>query len=226
MYKTVIIVHTFNRGDIMTKRKLKKQVVYGMYAVILVALFGTLYFIEKSTSPFNLKGKEDIQYVSKTIFDSDIPVVSAEKTIIKPYVDDKIKVVKAFYDYQADASEQEKALIFNENTYIQSSGVSYGGKEGFEVVAILDGTVTDIKEDNLLGKVIEVSHDNGIISVYQSLSDTKVKKDDKVIQGQVIGTSGKSNIDKNLGDHLYFELIIKGSNVNPEDYYDKKVNEL
>lgn len=226
MYKIVIMVHTFNRGDIMTKRKLKKQVVYGMYAVILVALFGTLYFIEKSTSPFTLNGKEDIQYVSKTIFDNDIPVVSAEKIIMKPYVDAKIKIVKAFYDYQADASEQEKALIFNENTYIQSSGVSYGGKECFEVVAILDGTVTDIKEDNLLGKVIEVSHDNGIISVYQSLSDIKVKKDDKVTQGQVIGTSGKSNIDKDLGDHLYFELIIKGSNVNPEDYYDKKVNEL
>lgn len=220
------MVHTLNRGEIMTKRKLRKQVVYSMYAVALVALFGTLYFIEKSTSPFTLSEKDDIEYVSKTIFDKDIPVVSAEKIIVKPYVDADIKVVKAFYDYQADAAEQEKALIFNENTYIQSSGVSYGGKEKFEAVAILDGTVTDVKEDSLLGKVVEISHGNEIISVYQSLSDVKVKKDDKVIQGQVIGTSGTANIDKDLGDHLYFELIIKGSNVNPEHYYDKKVNEL
>lgn len=210
----------------MIKRKLKKQVVYGIYAVALVSLFGALYFIEKSTSPYNLKHGEDIKYVSKTIFDKDIPVVSTEKTIIRPYVDNEIKVVKAFYDYQADAKEQEKSLILNENTYIQSSGVSYGGKENFEVVAILDGTVTDVKEDNLLGKIVEVSHGNEIISIYQSLSDVKVKKDDKITQGQVIGTSGTANIDKDLGNHLYLELIVKGSNVNPENYYDKKTSEL
>lgn len=210
----------------MKKRKLKKQVVYSMYAVALVALFGALYFIEKSTSPFKLNEKGDVDYVTKTIFDKDIPVVSAEKIIVKPYVDKEIKLVKAFYDYQAEAKEQEKALIFNENTYIQSSGVSYGGKEKFEAVAILDGTVTNVKEDSLLGKIVEISHGDEIISVYQSLSDVKVKKDDKVIQGQVIGTSGTCNIDKDLGDHLYFELIIKGSTVNPESYYDKKVNDI
>ncbi len=210
----------------MTKRKLKKQVVYSIYAVALVSLFGALYFIEKSTSPYNLNADDDIRYVSKTIFDKDIPVVSTEKTIVRPYVDNEIKVVKAFYDYQADAKEQEKSLILSENTYIQSSGASYGGKENFEVVAILDGTVTDVKEDNLLGKIIEISHGNEVISVYQSLSDVKVKKDDKITQGQVIGTSGTANIDKDLGNHLYFELIVKGSNVNPEEYYDKKINEL
>lgn len=210
----------------MTKRKLKKQVVYSIYAVALVSLFGTLYFIEKSTSPYDLNAGDDIKYVSKTIFDKDIPVVSTEKTIVRPYVDNEIKVVKAFYDYQADAKEQEKSLILNENTYIQSSGVSYGGKENFEVVAILDGTVTDVKEDNLLGKIVEISHGNEVISVYQSLSDVKIKKDDKITKGQVIGTSGTANIDKDLGNHLYFELIVKGSNVNPEEYYDKKINEL
>lgn len=210
----------------MTKRKLKKQVVYGIYAVALVSLFSVLYFIEKSTSPYNLNSGEDIKYVSKTIFDKDIPVVSTGKTVARPYVDTEIKVVKAFYDYQADAKEQEKSLIFNENTYIQSSGVSYGGKDNFEVVAILDGTVTDVKEDSLLGKIVEISHGNEVISVYQSLSDIKVKKDDKIMQGQVIGTSGTANIDKDLGNHLYFELIVKGTNVNPENYYNKKINEL
>lgn len=210
----------------MTKRKLKRSVVYSMYAVALVGLFGTLYFIERNTNPLSLSDTENIKYVTKTIFDKTLPVVSSDKTIIKPYVASDIKVVKAFYDYEADAAEQEKALIFNENTYMQSSGVSYGGKENFEVVSILDGTVVDVREDSLLGKVIEISHGNEIISVYQSLSNVNIKKDDKVSQGQVIATSGTSNIDKDLGDHLYFELIINGTNVNPENYYDKKVNEL
>lgn len=210
----------------MTKRKLKRSVVYSMYAVALVGLFGTLYLLGINNNSVSLNEIDDIRYVSKTIFDKTLPVVSSDKTIIKPFVASDIKVVKVFYDYQADAKEQEKALIHNENTYMQSSGVSYGGKEGFEVVSILDGTVVDVKEDSLLGKVVEISHGNEITTVYQSLSNVNVKKDDIVNQGQVIGTSGKSNIDKDLGDHLYFELIIKGINVNPENYYDKKVNEL
>lgn len=210
----------------MTKRKLKRSVVYSIYGVVLVGLFGVLYFVGSTNNSSVLNEGDDIRYVSKTIFDKTLPVVSSDKKIVKPFVASEIKLVKAFYDYQADASEQEKALIFNENTYIQSSGVSYGGKEGFEVVSILDGTVVDVKEDSLLGTVVEISHGNEIISIYQSLSTVNVKKDDVISQGQVIGISGKSNIDKELGDHLYFELIINGINVNPENYYDKKVNEL
>ena len=65
-----------------------------------------------------------------------------------------------------------------------------------------------------------------MISVYQSLSDVIVKKDDKVIQGQIIAKSGNSNINKDLGNHLHFELYYKGAIVNPEEYFDKSVDEL
>lgn len=56
-----------------------------------------------------------------------------------------------------------------------NSGVDYGGKENFEVVSILDGTVIDVKEDDLLGKIVEIRHSNEMISVYQSLSEVTVK---------------------------------------------------
>ena len=35
-----------------------------------------------------------------------------------------------------------------------------------------------------------------------------------------------SNISSELENHLYFELIINGECVNPENYYDKSINEL
>ena len=65
-----------------------------------------------------------------------------------------------------------------------------------------------------------------MISVYQSLSDVIVKKDDLVIQGQIIAKSGTSNINKELENHLHFELYYKGKIVNPEEYYNKSVDEL
>ena len=113
-----------------------------------------------------------------------------------------------------------------ENTYLQNTGVIYGCNDTFDVVSILDGTVIDVKEDNLLGKIVEVKHSNDMISIYQSLSEVLVKKDDIIKQGDVIGKSGTSNMFRDIGNHLYFELIYKGKNVNPEEYYDKKIEEL
>ena len=78
----------------------------------------------------------------------------------------------------------------------------------------------------MLGNIVEITHDNEIISIYQSLSEVSVKENDVVTQGQVIGKSGSANISTDLGNHLYFELVVKGSIVNPENYYDKSVNEL
>jgi stage II sporulation protein Q len=58
-----------------------------------------------------------------------------------------------------------------------------------------------------------------MISVYQGVNDIKVKEKDKVTQGQEIATSGTSNINSELGNHLHFELYKENILVNPEDYF-------
>lgn len=210
----------------MKKYKLKKPAVVAIYGLSIVAFLGTMFVLEKSFFEQDL-AKDDYDYVSQTIFDEDVPVVNTSATIIRPYTDTEVKVIKDFYDYQADSEKQQNSIIYYESTYLQNSGVSYGGKEeSFDVVAVLDGTVVDVKTDNTLGTIVEVRHSNDIISVYQSLSEVSVKKDDEIKQGTIIGKSGTSNISKDLNNHLHFELIIKGQTVNPESYYDKKVDEL
>ena len=57
---------------------------------------------------------------------------------------------------------------------MQSTGVSYGGVDDFDVVAVLDGTVTSVREDELLGTIVEIKHNNNLTSVYQSLKDVSV----------------------------------------------------
>ena len=42
----------------------------------------------------------------------------------------------------------------------------------------------------------------------------------------MIGKSSTSNLDKDLGSHLYFELIVNGKTVDPENYFDKSLSEL
>ncbi|MEG0026307.1 MAG: M23 family metallopeptidase [Bacilli bacterium] len=210
----------------MTNRKLKKPVVYCLYGSAFLLLFAGIFFIEKGIGLKAFRGNEDFNYVSRTVFDDSIPVVNTNGTITRPYTAPNVKIIKNFYDYKADEQQQQSSIIIHDKTYLQNSGISYGLEEMFDVMAVMGGTVTKVTKDNLLGNIIEIKHDNEIISIYQSLSSVNVKQNDIVNQGQIIGKSGNSNISTDLGNHLYFELVIKGTIVNPENYYDKKINEL
>ena len=53
-----------------------------------------------------------------------------------------------------------------------------------------------------------------------------VTKDQNVTVGQVIAKSGTSNINSDLDNHLHFELYINNEVANPENYYEKNINEM
>ena len=207
----------------MKKLRLKKWVIYSLYSLSFVAVLGTIYLLETMSVD---KSFDDNTYVNDIIIEEEVPVVNTSEIIVKPFLSEDIKVVRNFYNYQGSEDEQKNALIHYDNTYIPNSGVDYQGKEAFDVVTILDGKVSKVMENNLLGKIIEITHDNNLISVYQSLGEVNVKEGDSVVQGQIIGKTGEANIALELDNHLHFELIHNGKNVNPEEYYDKQLDEL
>ena len=211
------------------QQKLKKIAIPTIYVLSVVAFGLSIYFIQLIVSNVVFQDPEpNLKYVDKEILEESysIPVIGNETTIIRPYLDTDISIAKNYYDYQSDVTNQENAIIYYENTYMQNSGVDYRKAGTFDVVAVLDGTVINVKEDNILGNIVEIRHNNEIISVYQSLSDITVKIDDTVLQGQIIGKSGVNNINKQLKEHLHFELYYKGMVVNPENYFGKKLQEL
>ena len=207
------------------KRQLKKSVVYSLYGISFALLLSGVVLLGMATKEAT---KPVYDYVSKSIFDyeEDIKVVNTGEKILRPYSDNSVKIVKDYYDYSADAAKQESALIYYENTYIQSSGVAYSNGNTFNVLSVLEGTVKEVSEDTTLGNTITIEHSNGITSIYQSVTNITVKEGDKINAGFVIATSGSSNISAELNNHLYFELIIDGVCVNPENYYDKLISEL
>ena len=81
-----------------------------------------------------------------------------------------------------------------------------------------------LKEDELLGKIVEVKHDK-YVALYQSLSEVSVKKGDTIFQGQPIGKSGTNELDKSIGNHLHFELSYDGNIVNPLDHLNKELKD-
>lgn len=207
----------------MTKRKVKKSVVYLSY-MIGVLLFVTIFTFTELK--LNKKPQQDNEQVTKTIFENKIPVVATKEIIARPYTDSSIAIKTNFYNPQDDAETQKNSLILFENTYLPSTGIDYQTDYDFDVVSILDGTVITVKEDQTLGKLVEIKHKDNIISSYQSLSEVMVKVGDEVKQGTIIGKSGCSNIQKDMGNHLHFELTIDSKTVDPEDYYDKELGNL
>ena len=208
----------------MKKLRLKKGAIIGAYLIAFSLTGMGAFFVSQNMQEAN-NTNEDIEYVNSSIIeDDDVEVIKEEVKMIKPYTNDQVQVLKYFYDYQADNASQEKSILYHENTYIQNSGMDFGLTDPFEVVAVLDGTVTDVREDELLGTIVEIKHDNDLISSYQSLSEVSVKKNDTVKQGQVIGKSGTNSIDQDMGNHLHFELYKAGEIVDPSKYFDQVIS--
>lgn len=198
-----------------------RKVVYALYAIAILLLIGTLVLISNKPAVKLEQPSGIIDVLSKIT----LPVNQEKDTIIgRPYNNDNVAIVQNYYDYQGDEENQTSSIIYYEDTYIQSSGISYSlDGEPFEAIAVLDGEVIEVKEDTLLGNVVKIKHSESVVSVYQSISDIKVKTGDIVTKGTVIGVSSTSNINSDLNNHLYFELLIDNINVNPEEYYDKSL---
>ena len=217
----------------MKKRKLKPFVVPAVYILSLAMLLTSVYFIEKIINNVVFKSEDvtEVEEVEDVVSEdtdvtNDMPVVNTEPQIIKPYVNESVKVVKNYYDYQADNASQEESILYYGDTYMQNSGIDYASDAEFEVVSILDGVITEIVDDESMGKTVKIKHSNDLVSVYQSMGTVDFKVNDNIGQGAIIGVSGENNISRDLGNHLHFELYYKGNVVNPDDYYGKLTSEL
>lgn len=113
-------------------------------------------------------------------------------------------------------------------------GLDIKAPNGTEVLAVFDGKVVDIRNDNDfqggLGWIVEVDHGNGYKSIYANLDEKMdVKKNQSLKKGQKIGAVGSSALfEKSTSQqeqeisHLHFEVLKKGAkayeNVDPGKY--------
>lgn len=207
------------------KKKLKPFVIPMLYGVVAISLIISLIFIGEDL----LAIKKPITYITSSTITEDVkPVINQtkQKLITRPYKDEDVKIAQNFYNYTDSKEQQESSLILYENTYLQNSGIDYAKEDKFDVYSIYEGTIIDIIEDNILGKIVQIQHSNELIASYQCLEDIKVTKNSIVTQGEIIGTSGTCNISKNIGNHLHLEISKDGKMINPETIYDKNMDEL
>ena len=206
------------------RRRLRKYVIPTICLMLVCTILFSSYkmyqILTAGVPIIDPSPKDTTSEVNNSQNDTNItPTVSVSKTIIRPYTSTDVSATIPYYNIDGTNDEQAAALIYYEGIYMQNTGVLYTSNNTFDVVSILDGTVKNIKEDSLMGNIVEIEHTNNLTTVYQSLGEVKVKVGDKVKQGDIIATSGQNNA-------IHFEVFYKGEVFNPEEFYLLDYNEV
>lgn len=96
-------------------------------------------------------------------------------------------------------------------------GVDIVAQRNEAIKAALDGTVILSDWTPETGHVIQLQHDDNIISIYKHNSVLLKKAGERVKAGEPIAIIGESG-ELSTGPHLHFELWYKGKAVDPQEY--------
>ena len=108
---------------------------------------------------------------------------------------------------------------------VAHEGIDLGCDRGTPVYATGDATV-ELAEgagyNGGYGHQVLLNHEFGYKTRYAHLSDVLVKLGDKVKRGQIIARTG--NTGRSSGPHLHYEVILKGTPVNPINYFNRNMS--
>lgn len=224
-----------SRGSKLT-RFFKKRWVFPAVYIASAALILTAVLWYQNSSTDNAIDSEKFEYNATDVpgdgfKEPAVEVNRSMENVVLPLTGadrDNAVIQKKFYDDNAKAEEQEAALVVYKNQYHPNTGIdiTVSESEGFDVAAALSGTVTKVQEDSLLGNVIEIQHEDDVVTHYSSIKDMKVELGDEVKQGQALATAGQSLFNEEAGTHVHFEIRKNGVPVNPESYLDKPLSDV
>lgn len=207
----------------MKKRRLKSFVLPTIYILIILVTFFSVSIINNQL----LKNVTNYDYSKSLMKDVTQNVLSEtiEDNFEKPYLSEKVQVKSGYYSKDYDSEKQTNALISYQSTYMPNSGVLYACDEDFDVITVYDGVVKSIKEDDILGNVIEIMHSENLTTFYYSLKDIVVKEGEEIKKGTIIGKANSNKIVTNQ-NVLLFEVYEQGKSIDPEVFYNLKPNEI
>lgn len=212
-------------------KSVKKIFVPTIYLIAILSVVGCILLTIMSINKY-LTESEKFDYSINGLIDNEVKPVQGEDNtkndvkVIKPFRNEKVTIGRGFYDFEGEQTNQEKSIIFYENTYMQNSGVDYVSDEVFDVISVLAGKVISVDTDEVLGNIVKIEHDKNIITTYQGIDKVALKVGDVISQGMIVGVSGKSLVNSNYTTSLHFEVNYKGELIDPEKFYSLNVNEL
>ena len=100
------------------------------------------------------------------------------------------------------------------------TGIDVPAPAGTSIYASKSGVVTTSTYNGSYGNYVVVSHSDHTSTLYAHMSRRHVSEGQTVKQGDVVGYVGTTG--SSTGNHLHFEVRIKGARVDPLDYFTDK----
>lgn len=117
-------------------------------------------------------------------------------------------------------SEKEPTYSKTLDVWEIHKALDISSEKGSEVKSLTNGVVEDVFSSDKYGYSVKVKdEDKGIVVVYSNLDkDTKVVKDQKIEEGQVIGKVGDSSrAESEDGTHVHLEVYKNDKLIDPSE---------
>lgn len=181
-----------------------------------------LYILEGKTPPSHVSASSDTTHK----YDHITIKKSKEDSILRAQIEAEDKYSLAANDEKGQGKSISSFFFFTPlNGTITTSfnskdfhyGIDIAAGENEAIKATINGTVIFAAWTNTEGYVIQIQHDNNLISCYKHNSVLLKKAGDYVKAGEAIAIIGNSG-ELSTGPHLHFELWYNGIPLNPQEY--------
>lgn len=205
------------------KAKSKKSVIYYVIlavcaALIITATVLTVYFVTRSSEPAAEK---------PPIVDPDDP--NNPDNPDNP--DDPNKpsggqdAVKFVVPVSTNTYTMAYAEILHNETvgwWYRHKAIDFNVEKGTDVLAMADGTVTEVSYAEETGNLIVIDHGDGLSTSYRFVDPVEgLGVGEKVAKGQKIAEVAEAyGTEAFAGEHLHLEMYLNKNPVDPADYVD------
>ena len=128
---------------------------------------------------------------------------------IPQYMPADMRMITSGFGYRSDPIHGAAAM---------HAGLDFRGPIGSPIHAAADGRVSFVGIKEGYGKVVEITHGNGLMTRYAHMSAWRAKVGQTVDAGDIIGLIG--NTGRSTGPHLHFEVRIHDRAVNPRPFLE------
>ncbi|OYW47299.1 MAG: peptidase M23 [Sphingomonadales bacterium 32-68-7] len=120
-----------------------------------------------------------------------------------------ISMISSGFGYRSDPFTGEAAT---------HAGLDFRGPVGAPIHAAAKGRVSFVGTKAGYGRVVEISHGNGMLTRYAHMSAARARVGQAVAAGYIIGAIGSTG--RSTGPHLHFEVRINDRAVNPRPFLE------
>ena len=182
-------------------------------AVVTILIIATVAARKNVPAPDNQNSD-----LSSGDLSPDTPTVDEDKNELPTFV------LPVTGEISIDFSDTVPVFSQTMNDYRTHLGVDIKASLGSDVIAVADGTVTNVWEDPFMGTCVSIEHSGNAVSIYKNLDPT-VKENiiigASVKGGDIIGAIGESAMNEIAEEpHLHYELKVDNKNVDPKGFFN------